>query len=233
MNLEPPKKTYVQFISIKRGARRPELLGGGMVCAKRTLLQIAGAALHPSPLDRSALIVIDPQLEYVDGVLPLEGIEEAILELSRLIQISRDRDVPIFHVVHHGRSGAAAFDRDGPRVGIIEELTPRDSETIVVKSLPNAFAATNLRDLLQKTGRTELIIVGFATHMCVSATARAALDHGYRVTVVANATATRDLPNPINGGTIPALVVQETALATLADRFAIVVLNAAALIHTP
>jgi len=201
-----------------------------MIGVTRTLLQIAGAPLHPSPLDRSALVVIDPQLEYVDGLLPLEGIEEAILEISRLIEIARDRDVPIFHVVHHGPSGAAAFDPDGPGVGIVEELTPRNGESIVVKSLPNAFAATNFHDLLQKTGRTELIIAGFATHMCVSTTARAAIDHGYRVTIVANATATRDLPSPIDGRTIRALAVHEITLAALADRFAIVVPNAAALI---
>ena len=72
------------------------------------------------------------------------------------------------------------------------------------------------------TGRTELILVGFMTHMCIGATARAALDLGLQATVVASATATRDLPDPL-GGVIPAETVQRTALAEIADRFATVV----------
>jgi nicotinamidase-related amidase len=58
--------------------------------------------------------------------------------------------------------------------------------------------------------------------MCVSATVRAALDLGYRTTVVADATATRDLPD-LAGGVIDAAVVKRVALAELADRFAKVV----------
>ena len=48
-------------------------------------------------------------------------------------------------------------------------------------------------------------------------------------TVVADATATRALPDPL-GGTIPASVVHRTALSELADRFAIVVKDTAALL---
>ena len=105
---------------------------------------------------------------------------------------------------------------------------PKDGEAIVIKSLPNGFAGTDLHRLIGETGRKELIIAGFATHMCVSTTARAALDLGYRSTIVANATATRDLPGPA-GGVTPAHLVHEATLAALADRFAVVVPNAAAL----
>ena len=113
-------------------------------------------------------------------------------------------------------------------VEIIEALRPQPGESVVVKSLPNAFAKTDLHDRLAATGRRELILAGFMTHMCVSATARAALDLGYRNTVVANATATRDLPDPL-GGAVAAEVVKRAALAMLADRFAIVVPDSAAL----
>ena len=195
----------------------------------RTLLQIAGAPLHPSPLDRSALVLIDHQLEYVRGVVPLSGIREAILEIERLIALARRHGVPIFHVVHHGRPGAPAFDPVGPNVAIIPELAPVDGEHVVVKSLPNAFAKTNLHELIQEASRSELIIAGFATHMCVSSTTRAALDLGYRSTIVAGATATRDLPNPIGPGVIAAQSVHEATLAALADRFAVIVKDAAAL----
>jgi hypothetical protein len=48
------------------------------------------------------------------------------------------------------------------------------------------------------------------------------LDLGYRATVAADATATRDLPDGA-GGMIAADTVQRVALAELADRFAKVV----------
>jgi nicotinamidase-related amidase len=59
--------------------------------------------------------------------------------------------------------------------------------------------------------------------MCVEASARAAIDLGLTAAVVAAATATRDLPDPIGGGTIAATEVQRNALAAIADRFATIV----------
>jgi len=55
------------------------------------------------------------------------------------------------------------------------------------------------------------------THNCIAATSMAALDHGYRSTIVAGATATRTL------GDVPAAAVQRGVLAGLADRAAIIV----------
>jgi isochorismate hydrolase len=96
----------------------------------------------------------------------------------------------------------------------------------VVKHLPNSFAGTDLADLLAATGRKELIVAGFQTHMCISATVRSALDHGYRVTLVAAACATRDLPDPLGGAPLSAAVLHRVTLAALNDRFATVVADA-------
>jgi hypothetical protein len=57
---------------------------------------------------------------------------------------------------------------------------------------------------------------------CVNSTARAGFNRGYAGTVVADATATRDLPNP-TGGVVPASAVHAAALTALGDLFAIVV----------
>jgi nicotinamidase-related amidase len=59
--------------------------------------------------------------------------------------------------------------------------------------------------------------------MCVSSTARAALDLGYRVTIPHDACATRALPDPVTGAAIPGAEIHRHALAELADRFAVVV----------
>lgn len=202
-----------------------------MAAAPKSLLQIAGAPLHPSALEKSALVIIDAQLEYTKGGLPLEGVDNAILEARKLLTLARQAGVPVFHIVQHAPAGRPLFAEDGPFAAIVPELAPAAGEVTVRKALPNAFAGTDLDALVKSTGRTELILAGFMTHMCVSATARAALDLKYRTTVVANATATRDLPDPL-GGTIPASVVHRVALSELADRFAIVVKDTAALAAT-
>ena len=198
-----------------------------MTAHPKTLLEIAGAPRHPSPLAASALILIDPQMEYVTGGVPLAGIAAAVTEAGALLALARRNGVPVFHVVHHGRPGGALFDPAGPGAAIIPELAPLAGETVVAKGLPNAFSGTDLHSLLKAVGRSELIVAGFATHMCVSATVRAALDLGYRTTVVAGAVATRDLPDPL-GGIVAAATLNRAELAALADRFAVVVPDAAA-----
>ena len=191
--------------------------------APRTLLSMAGAPTHPSPFDRSALVIVDAQVEYTSrGNLPLAGLDAAVEEIARLLALARRHGVPVFHVVHHGPAGSPIFDPQGPGSAIIPAGAPSQGEAVVTKGLPNSFAGTDLHARIAATGRKELIIAGFMTHMCISATARAALDLGYRNTVVAAATATRDLPGPM-GGVVPASELQRNELAALADMFAVVV----------
>ncbi len=188
----------------------------------RTLLSMAGAPAHPAPFDRAALVIVDAQAEYTSGNLPLAGVDAAVAEVARLLDLARRNGTPVFHIVHHGAAGGPLFNPQGPGSAIISAVAPRDGEAVVVKGLPNSFAGTNLHERIAATGRKELIVAGFMTHMCVSATVRAALDLGYRNTVVAAATATRDLPGP-TGGVVPAAELQRTELAALADLFAVVV----------
>jgi len=188
----------------------------------KTLLDFAGITLPIAQFDSAVLLVIDHQQEYSAGKLPLDGIAVAVDAIGRLQAAARRAGAPIVHVAQNGRPGGALFDPQGSMVRFIAGIAPERDEIAVVKSLPNAFAKTDLDARLKATGRTDLIVAGFMTHMCISATTRAALDLGYRATVVADATATRDLPDG-NGGIIDAATVKRVALAELADRFAKVV----------
>jgi nicotinamidase-related amidase len=193
--------------------------------APKTLLEMAGAAPAPPRLAEAALVVIDAQHEYVDGALPLAGIGAALEEIARLIARARAEGAAIVHVRHRGRPGGA-FDPTARRGEIVAAAAPQGSETVVEKALPNAFASTSLKSVLDATGRRDLVLAGFMTHMCVEATARGAVDLGFRAAVVAAATATRDLPDPLGGAPIAAAEVQRNALAALADRFATIVRSA-------
>jgi nicotinamidase-related amidase len=172
----------------------------------------------PARLAEATLIVIDAQAEYAaGGGLPFAGIDAALARLADLLARARAAGAPVVHVVHRGRPGGL-FDGEG--AAILPEAAPLPGEAVVAKTLPNAFTGTDLAARLTGLGRRDLVLAGFMTHNCVSATARAALDLGYRVTVAADATATRDLPDPLGGPPLGAEAIQRAELAALADRTA-------------
>ncbi len=185
----------------------------------RTLLQMAGVNPSPAKLSDAAIIIIDAQNEYVSGKLPLDGVEAALDNIAKLLKTARAVGAPIVHIQQRGRTGGL-FDPDGDGFMIAPQAAPEKGESIIEKSLPNSFAKTGLQLVIQATGRNSLVLAGFMTHMCVSATARSALDHGYQTTIAADAVATRVLPDPLGGPAISAAQIHRTALAELADRFA-------------
>ena len=193
------------------------------VAAPQTLFEMAGAKLEPARLSNSVLIIIDAQREYVDGSLPLAGVDAAIAETAQLLNRARKSGTPIIHIAHKGKG--ALFNPNGKYFEIVAALHPQEGETIIEKTRVSAFAETKLEEAIQRTGRKNLIITGFMTHNCVSSTARAAMDKGYMPTIVAAATATRDLPDG-KGGEITAAALQAASLAALADRNAVLVQQA-------
>jgi nicotinamidase-related amidase len=188
----------------------------------RTLRQISGAPGQPAPLAQSVIIVVDAQKEYTEGSLPLAGIEQSIDRLAAFLTRARKARVPIIHVKQVGRPGGPICDPQGPFSDFIDRVRPVMGEPIVEKHLPSSFTQTTLDAELTRIGRKDLIITGYMVHMCVNSTTRAATEAGYRCTLAADLTATRDLPDG-RGGVIPAAIVKATHLAGLADRFAIVV----------
>jgi nicotinamidase-related amidase len=195
--------------------------------APKTLLQLAGADLSLPRLAGSCLVLIDVQNEYRTGPLALPAAEAAIASAARLLARARESGAAILHVAHRGKPGSL-FDRGAERGAIVESLRPRAAEPVIEKALPNAFAGTDLQARVAASGRNDVVLAGFMTHMCVSSTARAALDLGFRVTIDAQSCATRDLPDG-RGGIIAAATVHDIALAELADRFAIIAHDSAAL----
>ncbi|MBX9688706.1 MAG: cysteine hydrolase [Candidatus Obscuribacterales bacterium] len=184
-----------------------------------SLLDLLGAPARPATLSRSALVIVDAQREYLDGALPLCGIDDALLELKKLLEKARSKSVPVFHVVHHTQNGAPIFAPDGPYVEIIDAVRPMDGEAVIKKHLPSSFVNTELDKLVKAKGKTELVIAGFMTHMCINATTRSAVDLGYSPSIVASACATRDLP-AMDGTVVPAAIVHQSNLASLADLLA-------------
>lgn len=188
-----------------------------------TLLELSGAEFPTLEWSNCALVFIDYQNEYVDGAMPLDHLGEAASTKARLLlNKARQEGAPVFHVMHHGQENGSIFDPLTENVTIIKGLEPTDDEQTIIKTHPNAFYDTQLNELLLATKKPQVLFAGFMSHMCVSASVRAAFDLGFQNFVCHDACATRDLPN-YDGGVMSAEVVHSAAMNALQDNFAAVV----------
>ena len=188
--------------------------------AAKTIRQFAGIAPVVPKFAESVLLLIDQQNEYVEGPLALSGMREARAVNARVLAAARAAGAAIVHVAQLGSAGGM-FDRTAHRGAFIDEVQPIDGEPIVEKRFASSFAGTTLDDVLAGIGRKSLIITGYMTHNCVTGTAFDAVTRGLAVTIIADATATRDLPDG-QGGVVPAAVLQQAQLTGLSDRQALI-----------
>jgi nicotinamidase-related amidase len=174
-------------------------------------------------LDDAALLVIDIQAFYFPGgMVPLTGPDAAAKRAAEVIAAFRAAGRPVIHVQH------LPEDVDTPDpTGIQEQyrihadVLPAEGEVVIGKHHANSFRDTELLATLRELGITKLVVTGMQTHMCVEAAVRAAADHGFEVTVVHDACATRDLE--FDGTTVPASQVHAGALAAMSGSYADVV----------
>ncbi|MFH8572388.1 cysteine hydrolase family protein [Streptomyces sp. NPDC017993] len=189
-----------------------------------TLRTLNGFDETPAKLSDSTLILIDYQNTYTQGVMELEGWQSALDAAALLLGRARGAGAKVVHVLHDGGEGTpydikAEIGRIHPRVA------PVDGETVVVKQAPDAFHGTDLAEHIEAAGRTDVVIAGFMTHMCVAFTAQGAFLRGNRPTVVADACATRPLRGA--GVEMSAEQIHHSALATVQDLYGVVVATAA------
>ena len=144
---------------------------------------------------KNALLLIDIQNDYFPGGrMALEGTLAASKIAYDLLQCFREHEQYHVHIQHVSTEEDATFFIPGDKgCDIHESVAHFEGEPLVVKHHPNAFLETNLLRMLQGEGVERVVITGMMTHMCVDATARAAADLGFKVIVVQDACATRDL----------------------------------------
>jgi nicotinamidase-related amidase len=176
----------------------------------------------PSSISDSALVLIDCQQTYREGVMQLEGVEPALEGAAALLKRFRDAKRPVIHIQHDAGEGTP-YDVKAPIGQIADCVKPIDGEKVIQKNFPSSFEQTNLDEELKKLGVKNVVYVGFMTHMCVNSTARASFNKGYHNTIVAGATATRALTNPASKEIVPASQLQDASLAMLSDMFAVIV----------
>jgi nicotinamidase-related amidase len=186
-----------------------------------TLRGLVGLPTQPARLRDSALVMIDCQNTYTTGVMKLVDVEPAMAECRALLLRARKEGAHIIHIQHDGGVGTP-YDTTAEIGRIADDVAPQGDELVITKKYPSSFEGTALELELNTRGISNLVYCGFMTHMCINSTARAGFNKGFAGTVVASATATRNLPDP-RGGEVSAAEVHRAALAAVGDLFAIVV----------
>lgn len=192
-----------------------------MTTASKSLRDIVGLGQEPGQLRDSALLMIDLQNTYRKGVMQLSGVEQAIAEAQKLLQMARDLKVPVFHIQHDAGPGTP-YDVNAEIGAIADEVAPIEGEPVITKHYPNAFVQTDLDERLKALGIQKIMLAGFMTHMCINSTAHGGFNLGYAPTVVASATATRALAGA-NGQVLSAQQVHDAAIAATRDLYAAIV----------
>lgn len=192
-----------------------------MTVASQTLREVTGMGFKHASLSESALVMVDCQNTYRQGIMQLTHVEPALLQAQKLLNKARALGIPIIHIQHDAGPGTP-YDIRSEIGAIAEEVAPENGEAVVVKQYPNAFWHTPLEAQLKSLNIGHVVLAGFMTHMCINSTARGAFNLGFKPTVVANACATRSLVGP-QGKVIDAQTMHDSALAAIRDLFAVVV----------
>jgi len=171
----------------------------------------------------TALLVIDIQNDYFPGgAMELEGADAAGPRAGAAIAKFRKDGNPVLHVRHLSVRPWATFFLPGTKGAEIHpSVVPQGGEIVIEKNFPNSFRNTDLKAVLEKQEIKNLVIAGMMTHMCVDASVRHAADLGYKITLLADACATR--AQSFGGEKVPARQVHAAFLAALNGFYAKVV----------
>ena len=159
----------------------------------------------------AALIVVDMQNSFCksDGKVAEIGLDttmcQAAIEPCRqVVDKARKLGMPVIYtryvyqddyadggvMVEHMMPELAQFQalRAGSEdAAIVAELAVHDDDIIIDKNRPSSFFKTNLDDVLQHLGRSQLVVCGVTTNCCVESTVRDASHRDLQVFVVGDA----------------------------------------------
>jgi nicotinamidase-related amidase len=165
--------------------------------------------------ETTALLVIDPYNDFISEggkiwsrIRAVAEGNECVPHMQQVLEAARRAELKVFYVMHRRyRVGdyenwkhlapiqraalmSRAFEQGTWGGEIASSFVPRPGETLVSEHwCSSGFANTDLDLQLKKHGIHELIVIGLIAHTCVEATVRFAVELGYEVTVVKDATA--------------------------------------------
>ncbi|GHG44155.1 cysteine hydrolase family protein [Streptomyces hydrogenans] len=165
------------------------------------------------PVD--TLLVVDVQSAFVTGDGAVPDAARLVDRTAGLIARARAAGALVVHIQNDGPPGGED-EPHTPGWELHHPVEPGPAEVVLRKPHDDGFRDTGLGDLLAGRGTRAVAVCGVMSEMCVQATARAALERGYRVVVPHDAHATQDCPAvPGVADTVPAAVVSRVAAYAL------------------
>lgn len=151
-----------------------------------------------------ALLVVDVQNEFsAEGLRPVPNHAVAMRAIQAHIERARADERPIAWIQHHNKpneSRAFIPGTWGAELSAGMGVQPgHGPERLFQKEVFGAFTTTALDAWLRELGVTDVLIIGFYAHMCVSTSVREALVRGYDVVIDPTATGACDLEHPLLG----------------------------------
>ena len=130
---------------------------------------------------KGVLVIVDVQVGVVGEAWEAARV---IGNVARAVERARAERVPVIWVQHSSDNelvhGSAEWQW-------VPELAPADGETRIHKRYESSFEQTPLEDELARLGATHIVLAGAMTNWCIRATAYAALERGYDLTLIEDA----------------------------------------------
>jgi nicotinamidase-related amidase len=136
--------------------------------------------------NKSALLIVDMQVDVMD-----EACEETriITNAAHAVEKAREKGIPVIWIQHTNKE----MVHGSPGWQLAPGLTPLPGEVRLDKQFNSSFEQTALEETLADLGVSHIVLAGALTNWCIRATAYAALDKGYDLTLIADAHTTGDM----------------------------------------
>ena len=133
----------------------------------------------------TVLLVIDLQKGVLPGCFDADGV---VARTAALVDRAREAGTPVVWVQHE--EPEMPYHSDDWH--LVDELVPASGEPRVRKEYRDAFAETDLDEVLEGLDATRLVVAGAQSDYCIRTTTQSAAVRGYDVTLVGDAHTTVD-----------------------------------------
>ena len=130
--------------------------------------------------NKSVLLIVDAQVGVMQGSWDAPRVTQ---NLAHAVQRARAQGAPVLWVQH---SSAELVEGSAPWQWV-PELVPAAGEPLIHKRFESSFEHTALEDELARLGIARVVLAGAQTNWCIRATAYAALERGYDLTLLKDA----------------------------------------------
>jgi nicotinamidase-related amidase len=176
------------------------------------------------PTTRRALVVVDVQNEYFDGVLQIQHPprEESLARITRAIDAAVELDLPVLVLQHELPEGSPVFAVGSSSWELHPEVERRLRPEFgrASKVHGSAFSGEGVAAWLEERQVDTITVVGYMTNNCDIATAVEAESRGISAEILSDACGAIHLAN--EAGSVSAEQVHQTLMVLLHSNFAAV-----------